>query len=290
MTSICFPTFDRATLISHILASKSLLNPKEKRACHRLENFLQKRTKTRIKVKTYPEKLLRLGLSSVKFELKLYFRLVKSLIRCSDFRLECLVNFYIRACKGIKVKKVPKTVPSNTKVRDAIASFWKKGKKAHALLLIGLFLSGRRSADFKRLRGCDITKLGRASFSCRLQRDKKHNHAVDFILNFDAYEKNWCFLNKNTAIKEFNTLRRSASPFSPVCLASFARDANLHPHALRSVRSIKLIQEGKSDDQVCEYIGWDDTRSLRLYTRLPRAILRALPWKTLVNRLNEVDV
>ena len=289
MTTVS-PTFKRDMLISQILACKSLLNQKEKRACLRLENFLLKRSKRVIKLETYPEKLLRLGLSSAKFEIKFYFRLIKSLIRCSDFKFESLVNFYTRACKGVKVRKVPKIVPSSIMVRDAIASFWERGKKAHALMLIGLFLSGRRSADFSRLRGCNITRLGRAVFSCRLHMDKKHRHAIDFTLNFDSYDKNWCFLNKNTAISELNKLRRLNLPFGNVCLASFARDANLHIHALRTVRSIILIQEGKSDDEVCEYIGWDDIRSLRLYTRLPRAILRSLPWNELVNRLNVAEV
>ena len=285
MTSMDRVVYNRIALSNHIKTARPFLNQKEKRSSARLENFLRSRSKDSIRLVTYPDKLFRLGLSSYKFEVKFFFKAVKKLVNCSSFNFDCLVNFYVRAGKTSKRKKFIKSIPSAETLKNSIMTLAGKGKDHHAMLLILMFLSGRRAADFKRLRARNITRLDECRFMCRLDKDKKHNHYVDFVLSFEVYEATWCFWNRDVAIRKFERLIMEEEVFKPVTLACFARDAGLHPHSLRSVRAILLIQQGRSDSEVCEYIGWDDTRALRLYTRLPREVIRGLTWGQLLEKL-----
>ena len=280
--------YSRSELRLRIESVKSLLNQKEKRAASRLLNFLHGRSRRSIRLETYPDKLFRLGLSSYVFEVKFFFKAVKRLVNCSSYHFNSLLAFYVRAGKNSGKKKVIKNIPSAETLNNSIRSFIDKGRYHHAMLLILMFLSGRRAADFKRLKSRDITRLNNSNFSCRLSRDKKHNFTVDFTLSFDRYDVDWCFLEKEQAIEEFLRISQANDIFGPVTLACFARDAGMHPHALRSVRAIMLILEGRTDSEVCADIGWDDCRALRLYSRLPRTVLCSLSWDQILEKLAEV--
>ena len=278
---------EKHKLLKLIKRIKPFLNAKQSRLIKRLLPYLGKNKSTNVKITKFADKLFRLGLSSYKFEVSWYFDLVKQ-ISHEKFIVKLMKQHYRQLSKKISTKKVKKTLPAPCEVNETIKKLYLKGKKKLALLLILMFITGRRSIDLLRLKVTDVSKINKNLYSASIPHDKKHNFQRNFKIDLKHWDDDWCFLSKKVFLREFGKLLDSGRVFEGVCKASLARDvAGIKPHILRSVRSIILIKKGYSDQRVLDYIGWDDLKSLKRYTKVSREVIVNLNWKKIQNNFNQ---
>ena len=274
-------------LLKLIKRIKPFINEKQSRLINRLLPYLRKKKSAKFKVTEFADKLFRLGLASFKFEITWYFNLLKQ-ISHEKFILNMMKQHYRQKSKEVSTKKVKKRLPSPNEVSSAIQRLFAKGKKKLGLLLILMYLTGRRSIDLLRLQAADVSKISNNMFAASIPRDKKHNYQRNFKIDLTYWEDNWCFLKKKVFLREFEKLLGQGRVFEGVCKASLARDvAIIKPHILRSVRAIILVKKGLSDQKVLDFIGWDDLKSMRRYVKLSREMIVGFSWKKIQKSFNK---
>ena len=280
-------TLKTSPLLNLIKRIKPFVNEKQSRLIHRLLPYLRKKKSTKFRVTEFADKLFRLGLASFKFEITWYFNLLKQISQ-EKFILNMMKQHYRQKSKKVSTKKIQKRLPAPKELSETIKRLFAKGKKKLALLLILMFLTGRRSIDLLRLKAADVNKVKENIFAASIPRDKKHNFQRNFKIDLSYWEDKWCFLKKNEFLREFEQLLVQGRVFEGVCKASLARDvATIKPHILRSVRAIILVKKGLSDQKVLNFIGWDDLKSMRRYVKLSREMISGFSWNQIQKSFNK---
>ena len=278
---------NKLSLLNRIATVRQFINTKQKRLVRRLTNYLRGKRATRVKVKNFPEKLFRLNLSSFKFEIGFYFDLIKEVCK-ERLLLKLMKAHYIAKAKHLKVTKKVKTLPSQKIVSETIKKLYQTGKKSHALLVILMFLTGRRSIDLLRLRSGDVKQLDSSLYAASIEKDKKHAYKLHFKIDLKFWDIKWCGIKKKIFGLEFSKLLKKRMVFGNICKASLSREVGaFQPHILRSIRAMVLLKRGFSVEEVLGYIGWDDKRSLFRYVKLDVDMVRRLEWTELRKIFNK---
>ena len=277
---------DKFKLIARIKQLSPFINSKQKLLCKRLFKYLAEKKSSNIKIVNFAEKLHRLNLASFKAEVSFYFDLVGSISNDKMMIKVMKKHFRSLANKQI-IEKKEKNLPSPATVASAIRRLYANNKKSHAILLVVMFLTGRRSIDLSRLKSKNVKKLSSTKFSAFVEKDKKHNFRRNFVIDLKLFDEQWCGISLNDFKKSWHDLLKFKLVFKKVVLASLAREtATFQPHILRSIRAILLVREGNSVEQILQYIGWDDQRSLHRYIRLDMNVVRSLEWSEVMRIFN----
>ena len=287
-TQKCSDTFDKNKMLALITRISTFLNAKQTRLVGRLENYLHKKRNHAIPIKNFPEKLFRLNLASYKFEVKFYFELIKQIVE-DKFIVKIMKSHY-QNMKN-KPKKMKKTLPKPAVVAKAISRLFKNGKKELALLMITMWITGRRSVDLLRLKKKNLQRINDNLYTASIPKDKKHQSTRHFTIDLTLYEQKWCGIKKEDFGQEWDKLikasRNEAALFKGVCKASLARAVGtFKPHILRSIRAILLLKRGKTDKQVMDFVGWDDVKSLDRYVKINRSVVGRLSWEEICEGFN----
>ena len=280
--------FQKSKILSLIDRIHEFLNPKQKRLIARLRTYLHKKKKENISIKIFAQKLFRLNLSSYKYEIKFYFQLVKQ-VSDEKFVVGIMENHFVG--KKVRPKKVKKVLPAPSTVALAIKNLFESGKTKLSLLLVIMFITGRRSIDIMRLKKKNVKKINKNLYAASIPKDKKHSTTRHFEIDLSFYIQDWCGLKINQFLKSWDRLLNSCKKeeliFKGVCKASLARDVKLFkPHIIRSIRAILLLKMGKSERKVMRYIGWDDQKSLSRYVKVNKAILARSSWEEICEAFN----
>ena len=235
---------NKLALQTQVSNLRPFLNTKQERLVRRLFNYLHGKSSAWIKVANFAEKLFRLNLASFKFEISFYFDLIKEVSR-ERLLLKLMKAHYRSKAKQQKVARKEKILPSQKIVHDAIKKLYQNNKKSHAILLILMFLTGRRSIDLLRLKSSDVKKLDSNLYAAAIDQDKKHAYKLHFKIDLSFWDIKWCGLKKSTFIHEFSELQKEPLVFGKVCKASLAREVgDFQPHILRSIRALILLKMG----------------------------------------------
>ena len=222
---------------------------------------------------SYVKKLALLRLVNFKQEVKFIIRFLSEFVEISVFIKRHLLRLQLSIVHRKQI------LPTSGLIYDSLKSM----NVVEQLFMLVLASSGRRSTDIFNVKSSNIVVSGK-NFSVKLDRDKMNDRPVKFIFSWDK-SLNIDWQNVDFYFKKLLSLE--TRPFQSVSVQRLRRISSFHIHGLRNRRSLLLIRDGLSVEEVKSAVGWSSDQSFLRYTKINIVdIKRFLSLDELIEYLN----
>ena len=225
-------------------------------------------------------------------ELKLFYKVVQSLATPGVLE-ECLLKKALKTAKTEKNPAANKQLVSSEKFISSCRRLLDKGDRDWVVALHILLACGRRRRDLSRIEPDNVSKLSATSYFVSVPRDKKNAGRVTFIIDFTLIPNGWSVLEADELACSFDDIVQSqtSGPFRFLQSSSASRHIGFGSHSLRNIKTIQLTLEGKTEQQIQDYVGWRDSRSVSRYRILTKEeVCRFGSLEEVIQRVNGLVV
>ena len=260
--------FDKWSYRLRILQLEGTFLPHESTWFNRLSRFIDWNSQDRlVKLDDYVRWLSSRGFASFRQELGCILRFIHEFHEISYFTR----RFLFRLQEISLIRRRKQILPTKVMIFELL----KKLNVVERLFILLMASTGRRAVDILHLKSVNIRKL-EEGYAVTLEKDKMNSSQFVFKFSWDS-----------TLLSNFKTadaclqklLYLEKRPFKSVSVQKLRRKADFHLHGLRNRRSLFLVRDKFSVEEVKSLIGWSCTDSFLRYTKLNLSDIRS--FKTL---------
>ena len=108
-------------------------------------------------------------------------------------------------------------------------------------------------------------------FLAKISHDKTNQSEISFWIDFATIPQEWLLFDSKDIASQFAAiLETGPRPFKFLEGINWARHISFRVHDLRSINALNLTLQGRSNDEICDSVGWRGHASLNRYRQLDR--------------------